>query len=346
MLKLSKSKILITASICILISACNPHGAHNPSGLNDAANKMTGQNAGNSGQSTGSSGKITFDKVLPIFESKCSQCHNANSAISNWMNYSVAVTKTVALRDRVIVKKNMPLTGKLTDQELGLIEKWLDDGALPATITAPTNPPTDVPVPAPAPVPTPVPPEPAPAPTPDPAPPVAFDAKSFFESNCTGCHGPYSAALSTPQIFEQNKDYLTNQIIAFKNGTRKDLMMGGIMQSMASLLTTPEQIQAISDYISSQKACDVQPTLDLTLGDPVQGKIVFDNNSCVACHMNGNQMQAPSLKGQKTSYLIQQMKFFKSGERTNAFMKGVAQDLSEKDINDVSTYLNSIQKCN
>lgn len=358
--------ILVLISLATL-AACDNSGKHNPIGLNEKANSASGSSAGQGFAGGNTSGKVTYDKVLPLFQSKCSACHNASSAVPNWMNYTAAAAKTVQLRDRVLVKKNMPLGGKLSDEELSLLEKWLDDGALPAAGESPAPAPTPTPTPTPPaqnPSPSPALPTPNPEPSPgsgsgggtppaqpeptpqQPAEPPSFDAKVFFENNCSACHGTASAGMPSPVIFAQNKDYVINQINAFKGGTRKDLIMGGAMEGMAALLTTPEQTSAIADYLFSQKACDVQPTLDGSLGDAVKGKTLFDNNGCIGCHTDGNQVQAPVLNGQKTSYLVQQLSAFKSNQRQNMFMNGIAQSLSEQDINDISTYINSDQKCN
>ena len=71
--------------------------------------------------------------ALPIFQNKCSQCHNANSAPQpNWLDYDVAKSKKDRILDRVWNKKDMPpysnVTG-VTDQERETLRNWVQEGA-------------------------------------------------------------------------------------------------------------------------------------------------------------------------------------------------------------------------
>jgi cytochrome c553 len=79
-------------------------------------------------------------------------------------------------------------------------------------------------------------------------------------------------------------------------------------------------------------------------GDPVAGKAVAAN--CAACHgANGisDIPLWPNLAGQKAPYLSNQLKAFKSGKRVNPMMNGIAAQLSDKDIEDVSAYYATLQ---
>lgn len=65
---------------------------------------------------------------------------------------------------------------------------------------------------------------------------------------------------------------------------------------------------------------------------------------CAACHgPDGNSAMPdwPSLAGQHTSYLVTQLKAFRSGERQNALMSPMAVGLSEQDILDLAAYFNA-----
>jgi cytochrome c553 len=62
---------------------------------------------------------------------------------------------------------------------------------------------------------------------------------------------------------------------------------------------------------------------------------------CAGCHgVDGNSPNAiwPSLAGQHASYLVKQLENFKSGERADPVMQGMAATLSEEDIQDVAAY--------
>lgn len=74
-------------------------------------------------------------------------------------------------------------------------------------------------------------------------------------------------------------------------------------------------------------------------GDAEAGKSKIA--TCTACHAaDGNSPLAinPKLAGQNASYLLAQLKHFKSGARENAVMKGMVAPLSEQDMKDIAVY--------
>jgi cytochrome c553 len=65
---------------------------------------------------------------------------------------------------------------------------------------------------------------------------------------------------------------------------------------------------------------------------------------CAACHnMDGISTIAeyPMLAWQYPVYLAMTLRYYKSGARKNAIMAGMAQGLTQKDIDDVSAYYSS-----
>jgi cytochrome c553 len=63
--------------------------------------------------------------------------------------------------------------------------------------------------------------------------------------------------------------------------------------------------------------------------------------TCMGCHGlagNSNIATVPKLAGQGEAYLLKQLQNFKSGERNNAIMAGVASLLSEQDMMDIAAY--------
>ena len=63
--------------------------------------------------------------------------------------------------------------------------------------------------------------------------------------------------------------------------------------------------------------------------------------TCMGCHgLGGNSTipDFPKLAGQGQAYLVKQLQHFKSGERNNAMMAGVASLLSDQDIEDIAAY--------
>jgi cytochrome c553 len=66
---------------------------------------------------------------------------------------------------------------------------------------------------------------------------------------------------------------------------------------------------------------------------------------CMGCHgdagVSKNRM-FPSLAGQTSAYLENQLKHFKSGERENSTMSAIAADLSDADIKNLAAYFSSL----
>ena len=77
----------------------------------------------------------------------------------------------------------------------------------------------------------------------------------------------------------------------------------------------------------------------IAAGDTEAGQI--KSVTCMGCHgLAGNSEIAlfPKLAGQGEVYLLKQLQNFKSGERSNAIMAGVASLLSEQDMMDIAAY--------
>ena len=63
--------------------------------------------------------------------------------------------------------------------------------------------------------------------------------------------------------------------------------------------------------------------------------------TCMGCHgLAGNSTipNFPKLAGQGETYILKQLQYFKSGERENAMMAGVASMLSDQDMEDIAAY--------
>lgn len=66
--------------------------------------------------------------------------------------------------------------------------------------------------------------------------------------------------------------------------------------------------------------------------------------SCVGCHgqkgSSGNA-QWPNLAAQQPVYLVNQLKAFKTGNRSNAMMQSIASNLSNDDMDNLAAYFSS-----
>jgi len=67
---------------------------------------------------------------------------------------------------------------------------------------------------------------------------------------------------------------------------------------------------------------------------------------CAGCHGSAGISAMdmwPSLAGQKTGYLVKQLKAFRDGTRSDPVMNGQSKSLSDADIDNLSAYYNSLK---
>jgi len=79
-------------------------------------------------------------------------------------------------------------------------------------------------------------------------------------------------------------------------------------------------------------------------GDPEAGK--RKSEPCKACHGEAGVSVSPdfpNLAGQHGDYLAASLKHYQDGRRSNPVMKGMAANLSDRDIHDLAAYFSSLQ---
>ncbi|MGH8212691.1 MAG: c-type cytochrome [Rhodanobacteraceae bacterium] len=124
---------------------------------------------------------------------------------------------------------------------------------------------------------------------------------------------------------------------AYAQLTTANKPMGANSGSPAAASTTAAPASGASSGAAAQFAqlqtTPVKPG-DATAG---QGKAA----ACGACHgMDGNSSDAqyPKLAGENERYIVTQLMKFKSGERQNSIMQGMAAPLSPQDMHDIGAY--------
>jgi cytochrome c553 len=67
---------------------------------------------------------------------------------------------------------------------------------------------------------------------------------------------------------------------------------------------------------------------------------------CSMCHgaQGMSEANAPNLAGQYPEVVVKQLQDYKRGGRTGSFMQQLAQNLSDRDIEDIAAYFNSLPK--
>jgi len=76
---------------------------------------------------------VSYKKdALPIFQNRCSQCHNPSAMPDkNWLEYDIAKSKKALILNRVWIKRDMPMGGNITEDERQIIKNWIEGGAQP-----------------------------------------------------------------------------------------------------------------------------------------------------------------------------------------------------------------------
>ena len=71
--------------------------------------------------------------IKPLVAANCSSsnCHGGGSVNGDWTTYAgiETVAKNGVMNTRVVVDKDMPLNGSLSEEEIAQVKCWLDDGA-------------------------------------------------------------------------------------------------------------------------------------------------------------------------------------------------------------------------
>ncbi|MDE1958524.1 MAG: cytochrome c4 [Xanthomonadaceae bacterium] len=116
----------------------------------------------------------------------------------------------------------------------------------------------------------------------------------------------------------------------------------GALLSVAAIAqaAAPAKPARVAQAQAAAPAAAVAPTAaPLKPGDATAGQAKAA--VCGACHgLDGNSSdpQYPKLAGQQAGYIVRQLELFKSGQRPNPIMLGMATPLSPQDMADVAAY--------
>jgi len=152
---------------------------------------------------------------------------------------------------------------------------------------------------------------------------------------CTACHGAKGLSVNPqwPNLAGQKEEYLRAQLLAFRDGRRKDPLMSANAKDLSD-----DQIDALAAHYSTlplPRATQVSknaPRLEAT-----SRPLVF----CVRCHGgDGNSPNDiwPNLAGQKQTYMEKQIKAYHAGERKDDMMAMWGKMVDEKQMADILGY--------
>ncbi|MEP7302301.1 MAG: cytochrome C [Caldimonas sp.] len=168
---------------------------------------------------------------------------------------------------------------------------------------------------------------------------------------CTGCHGPEGRAAPDgyyPRIAGKPVGYLTNQLIAFRDGRRPYALMSGLLAPLGdaylaeiaghfAALELPYPLPAASALPDAQQALAGRLVGE---GDAARGL-----PACTACHgaaLTGTAPFVPGLVGLPRDYLNAQLGAWRTGKRSTPApdcMAQIAQKLSGEEIGRISAWL-------
>ena len=172
--------------------------------------------------------------------------------------------------------------------------------------------------------------------------------KQIVQNVCAACHGAdgNSAISINPKLAGQHPEYLLKQLNNFKEGTRANAVMAGMVAAL-----TPEDMQYLATYFASQKQTLAKAKTNGvgSLGEKIyRGGIAKSQvPACASCHgANGAGIpkQFPRLAGQHADYTYQQLKTFRTGERANApMMMTIAAKMTDAEMLAVSDYMQGLR---
>ena len=178
-----------------------------------------------------------------------------------------------------------------------------------------------------------------------------LDSMEARVQGCVTCHGQSGQGTSNdlfPRIAGKPAGYLYNQLLAFRDGTRKYPPMNYLVAYLPD-----SYLREIADHFAKQRlpytareqASVDQATLArgqsvVTAGDSKKGV-----PACIACHgasLIGMNPGIPGLVGLRPNYIAGQLIRWRVGDRHAAepdCMKRIASRLSEADITAVAAWL-------
>ena len=159
---------------------------------------------------------------------------------------------------------------------------------------------------------------------------------------CASCHGADGNAVLPiyPNLAGQNWRYIYMQLKDFKEGRRYN----NTMSPLAGSLSREDMIN-VANYFATLPA---KPNPFVPDEAKVKlGKAKADETLCSMCHLGEfkGQNEIPRVAGQQYDYVMEQLRNFKSRNRTNdaGNMTSVAQTLSEEDMVNLAHYIVSLR---
>lgn len=149
---------------------------------------------------------------------------------------------------------------------------------------------------------------------------------------CVLCHKPNNTMAYVPTLEGQTREYLYNQLKAFKEKRRTD----SAMQTNASSLSDKD-MRDIAEYFASRKPLRVSFQLDAQ--KVTKGESKAKELKCGTCHLPdfSGKNDVPRLAGLEPRYARAQILEFKLAKRPHPPVEGVGA-ISEDDADNLAQY--------
>jgi cytochrome c553 len=163
----------------------------------------------------------------------------------------------------------------------------------------------------------------------------AADAVDAKLQVCSSCHGENGVPINAtiPIIWGQQEYFLVKQLHDYRSGDREN----PVMAAFAKPLTQADLRPAARYFASKTWPARSTPTVSTS---PPDGTAV-----CQICHQQNfvGGLPAPRLAGQSYEYLVEAMRRFAEGERTNnPDMVKIMQELSPAQRDAMARYISGL----
>jgi cytochrome c553 len=152
---------------------------------------------------------------------------------------------------------------------------------------------------------------------------------------CSACHGADGKPtnIATPIIWGQKENYLYKELHDFHSGERFNPIMSPMVKNFSL-----DDLRSVAAYFAGKSWPEKQ--VSAAAGSPPEGIAM-----CKACHGQNFEggAPAPRLAGLSYEYLIEAMRSFADGKRTNNLdMPGFMRALTDSQREAIAHYLSSL----
>lgn len=172
--------------------------------------------------------------------------------------------------------------------------------------------------------------------------------ENTVQTVCAACHGAdgNSAIALNPKLAGQHPEYLLKQLTNFKEGTRANAVMAGMVANLSA-----DDMKNLAAYFANQKInlAKAKSNGAGSLGEKIyRGGIAASGvPACSSCHgANGAGIpkQFPRLAAQHADYTLAQLRTFRTGERANApMMMVIAAKMTDAEMQAVADYMQGLR---